>query len=137
MYSWFDESARVVAGSSSDDLSPYMMQTMEARLKALTAPDQALFDICYLGLGADGHTAGLFPGMPGLTDEGLCVRGLAPTPPRQRVSLGFPALRSARQTRFLVSATGKKAALDRLRAGDSSCPAVMAATPGTVAFVLA
>ncbi|MGD9938972.1 MAG: 6-phosphogluconolactonase [Clostridia bacterium] len=137
LYSWFDETARWPAGGSGFDLAQSMIQTMEARLRSLAAPDQALFDLCYLGLGADGHTAGLFPGMPGLTDQSLCVRGLAPMPPTQRVSLGFPALLSSRRTRFLISAKGKEDALARLQAGDASCPAVMAATTDTVAFVLA
>jgi 6-phosphogluconolactonase len=137
LYSWFDETARGASGGSGMELVQSMMQTMEARLKALASTDQTLFDICYLGLGADGHTAGLFPGMPGLTGQRLCVSGLAPTPPRQRVSLGFSALLSSRRTRFLISARGKDAALARLRAGDPSCPAVRAATADTVAFVLA
>jgi 6-phosphogluconolactonase/glucosamine-6-phosphate isomerase/deaminase len=137
LYSWFAEDADGVAGGSGIDPAQSMILAMEAGLKSLAAPGQFLFDLCYLGLGADGHTAGLFPGSIRPGDPGLCVRGLAPTPPRQRVSLGYPALLSSRRTRFLINAKGKDDALARLQAGDPSCPAVMAATPDTVAFVLA
>lgn len=137
LYSWFDASTGMVAGGSEVDLAQSMIQTMQGRLASLATPDQTLFDLCYLGLGADGHTAGLFPGMPGLEAPGFCVRGLAPRPPRQRVSLSFPALLSSGRTRFILSATGKEAALARLQAADVSCPAVRAATSDTVAFVLA
>ena len=133
-----DKDACLNCGSkSSDDLAQTMIQTMEARLAVLASSGRFLFDLCYLGLGSDGHTAGLFPGMPGLDDPGPCIRGLAPLPPRQRVSLGFSALASTERTRFILSAAGKEAALEKLRTGDPGCPAVRAATVDTIAFVLA
>lgn len=163
LYSWFDEVTKkmvadfgTVSGpdmstdhlpgtnrlpdtdfDSGSVLARSMIKTMEALLALLASPDQPLFDLCYLGMGADGHTAGLFPGMPGLDDPGFCVRGLAPQPPRQRVSLGLPALTSSGRTRFLLGAAGKEAALEKLRKGDPSCPVVRAATADAIAFVLA
>lgn len=167
LFSWFDEKYERLAGDNepapsgshepssspgydagkdfvtnfssklTDDLARTMIQTMEARLALLAPSGHVLFDLCYLGLGSDGHTAGLFPGMPGLDDPGLCIRGLAPLPPRQRVSLGFSALISTERTRYILSATGKEAALERLRSGDPDCPATRAATADTIAFVLA
>ena len=131
------DSGQQFGSKSSDDLAQTMIQTMEARLAELASSGRLLFDLCYLGLGSDGHTAGLFPGMPGLDDPGLCIRGLAPLPPRQRVSLGFSALASTERTRFILSAAGKEAALEKLRHGDPGCPAVRAATVDTIAFVLA
>jgi 6-phosphogluconolactonase/glucosamine-6-phosphate isomerase/deaminase len=140
LYGWLDDLGERVDGKPEADLALSMIQTMEARLAMLASSGHPLFDICYLGLGADGHTAGLFPDMPslpGVPASRLCVSGLAPTPPRQRVSLGFAALASTLRTRFIISARGKEAALARLRDGDPSCPAVMAATTDAIAFVLA
>jgi 6-phosphogluconolactonase/glucosamine-6-phosphate isomerase/deaminase len=135
--SWFGRKPDSDFGSNtSDELARSMLQTMEARLSLLASPGRVLFDLCYLGLGSDGHTAGLFPGSLGLDDPSPCVRGLAPQPPRHRVSLGFSALCSSTHTRFIVNALGKEEALDRLRRNDPSCPAVQAATADTIAFVL-
>ena len=122
MYRWFDDATDwMVAGpgavsgpdpaihsQSGTDLARLMIRTMESRLAMLANLDMPLFDLCYLGMGADGHTAGLFPGMPGLDDPGYCVQGLAPQAPRQRVSLGFPALTSSRHTRFILGSAGKE-----------------------------
>lgn len=137
LLSWFGRKPDSEYGSNtSDDLAWSMIQTMEASLSLLASPGRALFDLCYLGLGSDGHTAGLFPGMPGLDDQSLCVQGLAPQPPRHRVSLGLSALGSSTRTRFIIKALGKEDALERLRSSDPSCPAVRAATADSIAFVL-
>ncbi|HPG86433.1 MAG TPA: 6-phosphogluconolactonase [Spirochaetales bacterium] len=101
-----------------------------------------LFDRCYLGLGADGHVAGVFPGSPAARRAGsrsapIAVAGTAPEEPRARVSLSLPTLASTRGTRFIVRAAGKEDALRRLASGDPACPAVAAAAEGALAFVLA
>jgi 6-phosphogluconolactonase len=130
--------------------SPAEPAAMERRLAELAASrpgGRPLFELCYLGLGADGHTAGLFPGdqsiAAGSADGGrlgesvpLALRGRAPDYPFERLSLNFNALRSAGGTRYLVRSRGKEAALAALEAGDGSCPAVRAASADALAFVL-
>ena len=141
LYSWFEKDTKPLIADKGHnrvaEISQAMIRTMEQRLGCLVSSGQPLFDLCYLGLGADCHTAGLFPGMPGLKATQLCISGLAPTPPRQRVSLGFLALTSSARTRFIVRAAGKEAALKRLASGDQTCPAVLAASENAIAFVLA
>lgn len=95
-----------------------------------------MFEVCYLGLGADGHTAGLFPGSVALSATGSVTNSLAPSSPRTRVSLTLGALSSAKRTRFIVREAGKEAALKRLLSGDPECPAVRASTTDAIAFVL-
>lgn len=106
------------------------------RLRAGRPAGSPTFDRCYLGLGADGHTAGVFPGTSAALSSAVAVACLAPEEPRARVSLSLPSLASARGTRFIVRAAGKESALRRLAAGDPGCPAVAAAAPDAVAFVL-
>jgi len=73
-------------------------------------------DLCYLGLGADGHTAGIF-GQPLLVAaNGLCALYQAPDHPHQRLSLTPDALLSAKSLRLLVQKSGKETALADLTA---------------------
>ncbi len=70
------------------------------------------FDIVMLGIGPDGHIASLFPGFPQLDADGIAVGVTgSPKPPPERISLTFPALNRARAVWFLVSGSGKAAAV--------------------------
>ena len=100
-----------------------------------TAAGGRVFDACYLGLGADRHCAGLFPGS-GAAATGTATAGVAPSEPRERVSLTAATLASSRRTRYLLRLAGKEAALLRLASGDATSPAVLAASADAKAFVL-
>ncbi len=69
------------------------------------------FDCVMLGMGADGHTASLFPGDPLVDETKLWVGttdGLGAAPPVPRVSLTLPVLNAARQVVFAVSGEAKQ-----------------------------
>lgn len=73
-----------------------------------------VFDLVLLGLGDDGHTASLFPGMPALHVNDRWVVASPPgvlPPPVDRITLTFPVLNAARQVVFLVAGDKKAPAL--------------------------
>jgi len=132
-----DAGAALLAGWQPLTSQAAALERMAAFFERLRARRGApLFDACYLGLGADGHTAGLFPGSPALTAEGVTAPCAAPVEPSDRVTLTLRALQSARTTRYLVRSSGKEAALGRLQNGDPTCVAVAAAVSDALAFVL-
>jgi 6-phosphogluconolactonase len=79
-------------------------------------------DLIHLGLGADGHTASLFPGAPTLNagPEELVASTIDPNGRNQhpRLTVTLPVINSARLAVFTVSGAGKAEAVASLRAGD-------------------
>jgi 6-phosphogluconolactonase len=94
----------------------------EAVLRRIAGAPPVL-DLVQLGLGEDGHTASLFPQDAALEviDRDVAVTGIHKG--RRRMTLTFPAIDRARCILWLVTGSGKTAALERLLAGDRSIPA--------------
>ena len=79
------------------------------------------FDLVFLGLGEDGHTASLFPGSPALDERTRTVVKVQ-RPDHARLTLTLPVLNAARNSLFLVAGAGKRAALRDLLS-DADIPA--------------
>jgi 6-phosphogluconolactonase len=70
--------------------------------------DWPRFDLIFLGLGDDGHTASLFPGSKALTDESSRVAAnWVEKFQTLRITLTFPVLNHAAEVVFLVSGASK------------------------------
>ncbi len=82
------------------------------------------FDAVLLGIGADGHTASLFPGTAEEPSGGAWVAATSGgTPPLPRVTLTLGVLNAAAGVIFLVSGKEKESALRGVIAGDPRLPA--------------
>jgi 6-phosphogluconolactonase len=101
-------------------------------------PGRPLFAMVLIGLGADGHTASLFPGHAELDEKGrwavgVAEAGLEPFVPR--VTLTFPTLASTREMLFLVSGKGKREVLGRVLSGED-LPATRAYADGDLVWLV-
>lgn len=87
-------------------------------------PARPLFDVMLLGLGADGHTASLFPdAKAALAEHDRWVVSVIGVKAEPRITLTYPALESSRHVAFLVSGSDKAPILARLAEGDPALPA--------------
>jgi 6-phosphogluconolactonase len=91
----------------------------------LSDHDWPRFDLIFLGLGDDGHTASLFPGSKALTEASSRVTAnWVEKLQIFRITLTFPVLNHAAEVAFLVSGAGKaKILANVLRPGAKTYPA--------------
>ncbi|WP_164115295.1 6-phosphogluconolactonase [Sphingorhabdus sp. Alg239-R122] len=85
------------------------------------------FDLVWLGMGADGHIASLFPNMDPQPDGAAQIVRNTPDPlppeaPFDRVSLNMAALTNSDAIMLLVSGDEKRAVLDAAMAGENDLP---------------
>jgi len=81
-----------------------------------------MFDLIWLGIGKDGHTASLFPGSADLDspDLAVVVRAPAGVVPADRVSVTLNVLNGARCVAFLVSGADKRDVVGRILSGEKN-----------------
>ena len=107
----------------------------EEEIRAVVGGTVPRFDLILLGMGADGHTASLFPNTPTLREEPrLVAPTVAPSPPRRRVTLTLRAINAARKVLFLVAGGEKARTLARAleeggQTSEGSLPASLVRPP--------
>ncbi|OGS34676.1 MAG: hypothetical protein A2293_02815 [Elusimicrobia bacterium RIFOXYB2_FULL_49_7] len=87
-------------------------------------PGLPLFDLVFLGVGADGHIASLFPNDPRINETGHSVLEThSPLLPHARITLSLEVLVRAKEAVILLFGPEKAPLIPRILAGDSSLPA--------------
>ncbi|MBK9163617.1 MAG: 6-phosphogluconolactonase [Acidobacteria bacterium] len=96
-----------------------------------TANGIPVFDLVFLGLGTDGHTASLFPGTDVLFETYELVSAVfVPQLDAFRLTLTVPVLNAAVAVAFLVTGEDKRNVLRRVREGDERLPASLISPAG-------
>jgi len=85
------------------------------------------FALVWLGMGADGHIASLFPNTDPQIDDPQKVRRITPDPlppeaPFDRVSLTIPALLDSKELLFVTRGADKRSLFDAALRGENDLP---------------
>lgn len=87
----------------------------QARLVSFFKGAKPAFDLVHLGMGSDGHTASLFPGMPSLKEKKKLILSTENPELREpRVTMTYPLLNAAAKISFIVYGGGKAQTLYQL-----------------------
>jgi len=122
-------------GEPADAARRYEALLREIRASDGAKPTRPLFDVVLLGLGADGHTASLFPEAPALEERERWVVAIDGQP-LPRISLTLPAIASSRHAIFLVAGADKQTAAMGAIGGDRTLPAARVKSEGEVVWFL-
>ena len=93
------------------------------------------FDLIWLGMGPDGHTASLFPGASVLSERRRWVAPAAApkaSPVAARMTFTLPLINAARAVLFVVAGADKAAAMRSIRAGSRELPAARVRAASTL-----
>ncbi len=105
-----------------------LFEPVGAHVATLTVMEQVpRFALVWLGMGADGHVASLFPNTDPRVDDDAPIRRLTPDPlppeaPFDRVTLTIPSLLDSDALMFVIRGDDKRAVFDAAAAGKSDLP---------------
>ena len=117
-----------------------LLQPAGAEVVTLTTMEQVPhFALVWLGMGADGHIASLFPNADPRADDPARIRRVTPDPlppeaPFDRVTLTIPALLDSDAVIFVIRGADKRAVFEAAAAGPGDLPVarLLAAAEGNV-----
>jgi 6-phosphogluconolactonase len=122
----------------TDALPAEAARDYDANIRAaceLKADELPQFDVVHRGMGADGHTASLFPGSPFVTErKAIAVAVYVEKLGQWRVTLTGGVLEAARHTAILATGADKAATLDAVLNGPydpNKYPAQIASREGS------
>jgi 6-phosphogluconolactonase len=117
-------------GSPEDAARRYERTLQKAYGATALNPTRPLFDVTFLGLGADGHTASLLLEEPVLQERKRWVVPVSHGRPEMRITMTYPVIESSRRVAFLVTGQEKAAMLRTILGGSSGVPAARVRAAG-------
>ncbi|MGI9376919.1 MAG: 6-phosphogluconolactonase [Tsuneonella suprasediminis] len=105
-----------------------LLEPVGAEVVTLTTMEQvSRFALVWLGMGADGHIASLFPNTDPQVNDGQPIRRLTPDPlppeaPFDRITLTIPSLLNSDAMMFVIRGDDKRAVFDAAVAGECDLP---------------
>jgi 6-phosphogluconolactonase len=105
-----------------------LLEPAGAEVVALTVMEEVPhFALAWLGMGADGHIASLFPNTDPRADDPERVRMLTPDPlppeaPFDRITLTIPALLDCDELLFVIRGADKRALFEAAMRGENDLP---------------
>jgi len=107
--------------ADSEDIQGAAAEYEKAIRKAVPSDEQGIprFDLILLGMGGDGHTAGIFPNTEAVGEtEKLVVAYRVPVLGRDRMTVTFPLINAARNVILFVTGADKADAVAKLLDND-------------------
>jgi 6-phosphogluconolactonase len=128
---------RMIGEAADLDAAARAYQALINRLVPPGASGLPAFDLVWLGMGPDGHTASLFPGTEALAErERLVVPNWVPQLDSWRITLTLPLLNAAREVNIVATGEEKARAVSASREGaDDAPPAALIDAERTVWLV--
>lgn len=113
--------------------------TYEAAVKEITGDKKLAFDLILLGMGADGHTASLFPGTEILSEKKRLAKEVFLKEKNiYRISFTLPLINRAKQILLLVNGKEKEAVLKKVAANrKTSKPLPVQLLKGDITWMIA
>lgn len=112
-----------------EDQKKHWAESYESYLKILEnkVGQPPVFNQIFLGMGADGHTASLFPGGEELLDQGsTLLQSHSPKAPEQRISLGLKILWACEELILIVTGKEKSGLVKRIIQNEIDLPVSLA-----------
>jgi len=114
---------RMIGEAADLDAAARAYQALITRIVPKGESDLPTFDLVWLGMGPDGHTASLFPGTEALNEtERLVVPNWVPQLDAWRLTLTFPILNAAREVNVVAAGEEKAWAVRAVRGGAEELP---------------
>jgi 6-phosphogluconolactonase len=127
---------RMIGEAADLDAACHAYEALIARIVGAPHGAVSSFDLIWLGMGTDGHTASLFPDTAAADERSRwVVPNWVPQLDAWRLTMTYPLLNAAREVNFVVTGADKAAAVIAARDGTNDVPAAHVAAHRTVWFI--